>query len=221
VVSGLVILGLGFSPGIFWLWYFYKKDRWEPEPKLLVIRSFLLGMVAVLPVVAIEYPFSGLKIPLFSIVVVAPIVEELAKFGVVRIFIYRSVEFDEPMDGIVYAAAVALGFASIENLFYLFANRVNLLPIFVARAILSVPGHALFSSMWGYGLGRAKFSSDVYGRRYIRRGVILAIVAHSLFNLMSSTGLLFGFGLLTLVAVLWMLVLRRIARVEAKSPFKK
>ena len=187
----------------------------------MVIRAYLLGMVSVLPVILIEYPFQTLKAPLFSIIIAAPVIEEIAKFSMVRIFIFNNTEFDEPMDGIVYGASVALGFASVENCSYLFASKGNLMPVFIARAVLSVPGHALCSSMWGYGLGQAKFASKEYGKRYIRNGLILAVVSHAVFNLFASLSILGGLALLSLVGTLWFLILRRIKRVEARSPFHK
>ena len=111
------LVALAFGPAIFWLWYVYQKDRWEPEPRALVVKTFLWGMACALPAALGEALFfwSGF----FLIVVAAPVIEEYAKYFVVSRTVYREIEFSEPMDGIVYSAAAALGFASIENLLYL------------------------------------------------------------------------------------------------------
>lgn len=53
------ILVLGLAPGIFWFWYFYKKDKLEPEPKHFIIKTFFLGMVSAVPAVVLEIPFKG------------------------------------------------------------------------------------------------------------------------------------------------------------------
>lgn len=220
-ISFLVILALGFAPGIFWLWYLYRRDKWEPEPKSLVARAFFLGMLAVIPALLLELPFQILGSKFLLIVIAAPIVEELVKFFFVKKFIYNKAEFDEPMDGIVYAAAVALGFAAVENVFYLASAKSAVMTVFAGRAILSVPGHALFSSMWGYALGLAKFSPPERGRKLLRNGLIFSILTHGIFNFLGCFTLLGGLGVLVFVAVLWWILLRRIARVERESPFKE
>ncbi len=122
---------LAFAPGVFWLWWVYRRDRWEPEPRGLVLRTFFWGMVATVPAVLLELlgayalgsvlPGSNLVVAsVFMLAVVGP-AEELCKFLAVRLRVYRHHEFDEPMDGIVYGAAAALGFASLENVGYLLA----------------------------------------------------------------------------------------------------
>ena len=82
------------------------------------------------------------------------------KFTIVRRFAYLHTEFDEPMDGIVYAAAAALGLATLENVLYVFSAYLTSPPLrsstVIARAIFSVPGHALFAGVWGYALGQAR-----------------------------------------------------------------
>ncbi|MDP7505805.1 MAG: hypothetical protein QF774_17600 [Nitrospinota bacterium] len=80
-----LILALSFAPGVFWLWYFYKKDRIEPEPGHLVIKTYFWGMAAVVPAIILELPFSGLLLILVS----APIIEEFVKYFAVRRTIYQ------------------------------------------------------------------------------------------------------------------------------------
>ncbi|MFW5639473.1 MAG: PrsW family intramembrane metalloprotease, partial [Methanoculleus sp.] len=186
-IEPLVILALALGPGVFWVWYFYHRDKFEPEPAALIIKIFLIGALITIPVALIE-GFFGLFIasPVIMGVVVAPVVEEYGKFWVVRRFIYRDVEFDEPMDGIVYAASAALGLASFENVLYVFAAYAAspslALGTVAIRAIFSVPGHALFSSVWGYALGRAKFTAAQRRPAIIARGLALAMVLHGIFN---------------------------------------
>jgi RsiW-degrading membrane proteinase PrsW (M82 family) len=67
---------------------------------------------------------------------------------------FRSKHFDEPVDGLVYAAAAALGFACIENAFTLRGNPIGW--IWVARTAVALPAHVFFACMWGYALGRVK-----------------------------------------------------------------
>ncbi len=230
----IAIAALAFAPGIFWLWYFYRKDRIEPEPKKMVVKAFFMGMVAVFPAAAIEFPFSAAGTMVLA-VIVAPIVEELLKYLFVNYGAYRDAEFNEPMDGIIYACAVALGFASVENVAYLLQayidpdkfsglisisssyGRVSI--IFVLRALLTVPGHALWSSMWGYALGWAKFSDEAKGKRLVRNGIVLSIIFHSIFNLLLVISAFGALGMLILIPLLWKMVNKRIAKLISESPF--
>jgi RsiW-degrading membrane proteinase PrsW (M82 family) len=224
-MNTLAIIGiafvLGFTPGIFWLWFFYKRDKIEPEPKSLVIKVYILGIAVAIPVLLVQIPFLGLPSAILAIVF-APIVEEFFKYFAVRKTVYTFKEFDEPMDGIVYAAAIALGFASIENFFYLYEAIVgdNLWGVFFLRALLTVPGHVLFSAMWGYALGMTKFSDDspVKKRKIVRRGVILSMVLHSVFNVCAVIFPIGAVGLLVVVPVFWIMLHKRIKTALKISP---
>lgn len=208
------ILILAFAPGLFWLAYFYSKDRLEPEPLHRVRNCFLIGMVVVIPAIVFESVtnFS----PIFTLVVGAPIIEEYLKFLAVRHTMYKSAEFDEPMDGIVYAAATALGFASVENALYLFQEYYSvegtLAGTTLLRAFVSVPGHAIFSIMWGYTLGLAKFSAQKRRKELVYTGLLLAIALHSVFNLLSLIGILWVIAMLIMVPLMWSAVHKRIER---------
>jgi RsiW-degrading membrane proteinase PrsW (M82 family) len=172
----LGLLVLAIAPAIFILWYVYCKDYYEPEPLRLVVWVFLLGGLSVFLAAVIEYPFpSGI----ITSSVVAPFVEETIKFGVVFFFVYRLPEFDEPVDGMVYAAATGLGFAAVENIFYVLGGGIA---VGVLRAIASVPGHMIFSCVWGFALGTAKFREGPARRPIIIAGLAGAIVLHGIFN---------------------------------------
>ena len=211
---------LGFAPGLYWLWYFYQRDKLEPEPKKLIFVSYFLGILAAALVIFINMPF---KLNYFvGAVVSAPILEELAKFLMVWAYLYRNKNFSEPMDGIVYASAVALGFASIENGLYLF--RINqqaqflLSNTILIRALLSVPAHALFSGIWGYALGRYKFDKKK-NRFIVLYGLLLAILLHALFNFLCLIEIFSSFGLLILVAAMWGIMNKKITKAEIDSPY--
>jgi len=224
VILWLVVLA--FGPGIFWLWYVYQKDRWEPEPRALVVKTFLLGMACAVPAALGEFLLFYSSIffwpGFFVIVFAAPIIEEYAKYFVVSRIVYRQIDFSEPMDGIVYSAAAALGFASIENLLYLIAAQGKdiLTPVFIGRAVFSVPGHVLFSTIWGAALGRAKFISDPLRRRaLIHGGLLTAMVAHGLFNLLAMFGLLGAIGLLVFLFFAWKFFHQRVEEAISQSPY--
>jgi RsiW-degrading membrane proteinase PrsW (M82 family) len=222
----LFIFALALAPGIYWLLYFYHKDRLAPEPRSLVARTFIIGLVAAIPIAIAELLFSWLG-GFLMIVAVAPILEEYGKYFSVRFTVYHHKEFDEPLDGIIYAVAAALGFASFENFLYLLhAYQVGageLVVTSIVRAVLSVPGHALFSSMWGYAMGMGLLISDpVPRRRFIQKGVWTAIFFHALFNFSifagGDMGLVGAAILIIVVSMAWKAVKRRIeTALEASS----
>jgi protease PrsW len=150
--------------------------------------------------------------------------EECGKFFVVKRYVYQTSEFNEPVDGIIYAVAAALGFATLENIFYIFSIPLTELStlfwVVLFRAVLSVPGHALFSSVMGYSLGIAKFGNLQGAPKIILTRLAGAIVFHALFNylLMSSAG--FALLLLFVIPFLWWLVNRNLRIALDKSRFK-
>jgi RsiW-degrading membrane proteinase PrsW (M82 family) len=182
----LGLLALAIAPAIFVLCYFYLKDRYEPEPLGWVVKVFFIGAFMVIPAALLEAPFPE---GLFVTVIVAPIVEESLKFAAVYFTVYRDEEFDEPVDGIVYGVAAALGFAMVENIMYVLEGG---LAVGIVRAIASVPAHALFASVWGYTLGLARFRPEKERPLLIASGLAAAMVFHGVFNLLASDSEIFG-----------------------------
>ncbi len=211
------LLVLGFAPALFWLWYFYVKDRYDPEPRAWILKIFLLGMASTIPLALVE-GVIGVVIPsdFLLAVLVAPVVEEIGKFLVVYLFVFRRPVFDEPVDGIVYAVTAALGFAALENFVYIFAaySETLALPLelSIVRGILSVPGHALMSGMWGYALGQSLVTPHPLARQLVVHGLLLAIALHAAFNLLVSLDIV-GAAVLAIILVpaMWLTANRKIA----------
>ena len=144
--------------------------------------------------------------------VVGP-VEELSKFAAVRLVPYRSLYFDEPIDGLVYSAAASLGFAAAENFVYIleFGPAVML-----ARAPLSTLAHLVFGGIWGYALalqGQRKRG----GTALLIVGLGLAAAAHGLFNVAVFSNPLLAIAL-TVVGAVW--VTSRFNWAQRISPFR-
>jgi RsiW-degrading membrane proteinase PrsW (M82 family) len=221
-LSLLLLLAIG--PALFWLWYFYHRDKYEPEPLSWILMIYLLGMAITIPVAFIEGITSLVLTEFVVAVMVAPVVEESAKFLVVRRTVYETQEFDEPVDGIVYAAAVGLGFATLENIIYVFSaletSFVFAVQTGIVRAFLSVPGHVLFSIMWGDALGRAKFLPVNRRSGVIAGGLLLAIISHALFNLLLYDAIGFAVLILILMPILWLTVLRKIHDALLRSVYR-
>jgi RsiW-degrading membrane proteinase PrsW (M82 family) len=203
-------------PGLGWLWYFHRTDRYEPEPKGLVFRTFFLGVIFA---VALGTSFHGLPYPWgparYSAVIWAPLVEETGKFLIVFWTVFRNRNFSEPMDGIVYAASAALGFAACENAFYVAAGWSSAgaaagVFTLLARSVFSVPGHALFSSFWGAALGYASRRRGAKPVIAVIAGLFASMVAHGVFNWLSMDGALGGLAFVIFMGLLWRLVYTRL-----------
>lgn len=204
----MLLLALAIAPGAFWLWYFRAKDRLRPEPRHVVLRVFILGGVAafvagllelgVLQAVGLrEVERSALRAVAAALIVA--LAEEILKFLAVFRGAYRHREFDEVFDGIVYAVAASLGFATVENVFYVLEGGVT---VGLVRAVLSVPGHAFFGVLMGYYMGMAKFSGPRESRLLLT-GVAVAVLAHAAYDAVLFTGSALGLAVIPIVIFLW------------------
>ena len=166
-----------FGPAAFGLAYFYYGAKYGAEKSKPLVIAFLAGMVAgplaLGAFTAIEWiPVynrlmgnmadqpDGLLLA-FSLFVIGP-VEEVAKLFVLWLFMYNRAEFDRPVDGLTFACAVGLGFASVENWYAMSESGEDW-----ARAILLPFLHPLFSSLWGVGLAYAKFGKSLRYRNFV------------------------------------------------------
>lgn len=218
----LSILTAAVAPGISLLMYFYLKDRYDAEPIHMVIRVFLLGVLIVLPIMVIQ---RGLLIWwgdhnfLFAFGISAG-VEELVKWFVLYHIIYNHTEFDEPYDGILYAVAISLGFATVENVLYAIFQPASFGSL-VVRALLPVSGHALFGVTMGYYLGKAKFAQGSRVKQFIILSLSLAIVEHGVYDWIMGSGTVYWIWFIVpLMAYLWVKGMRKINRANARSPFR-
>ena len=218
------ILLVSFTPGLFWLWFYLRKDSHQPAPRKLIALTFGLGCLATIPAAIIEYVVLGesfleeragvAAVAPGMLLVVGP-VEEVSKFLAVRLKAYRSLYFDEPIDGLVYAAAASLGFASLENLFYVLEFGPE---VMLVRAPISTLAHLVFGCIWGYALGLHQASG---GRRtlLVIGALALGAFTHAVFNILVSAPLLIPLALLLVTGgALW--VSGRFSWAQRMSPFR-
>ncbi|MDD4352546.1 MAG: PrsW family intramembrane metalloprotease [Candidatus Gracilibacteria bacterium] len=182
--SVFILLILSLSPALLWLYFYYRKDYIQPEPKKLIVKTFLYGMLAALPLLVVQYvnrfypDWSVLNLVQRSIsnyllgsilfyMIVAYVEEYLKHIGMVALVEKHRSEFDQIVDGIMYAVASALGFVFVENLLYFWAAQAvfglsaHLLLIFSVRAIVSTLAHTVFSGYFGYFYAKAKLDHHI------------------------------------------------------------
>ena len=170
------LFALAMAPGIAICMFIYFKDKYNREPLGLLMLSFFMGVLAILPAVIFQIAFikpverimgEGIYYTaVFSYLIVA-LGEEGSKLLALRLVPFRRKAFDDPFDGIVYAVMVSMGFATLENIMYVTNHGIG---TGILRMFLSVPAHATFGVLMGYHIGLAKF--DPANRK---RHMILAI----------------------------------------------
>ena len=181
-------------PAIFWAAYHYYKDRHMPEPIGNLVLCFGLGILSFYlgKLMYMGLDLLGLRFDAFALaessragllaysVLAIGGIEEFAKLLPFLIVVLRFKAFDEPLDGIIYAAFIALGFATVENILYLqYADGLEM----IGRGFASPLVHVMFASIWAFNIGLAFLQ-----RRRLTAIVLkylgLAALAHGVYDFM-------------------------------------
>lgn len=179
----MLLVALAVAPGLAICIYILYRDMYNREPAINMIMSFVWGAISIFPAIAVEKQLSVyLSSSITSIVLSAffsvALVEELSKFTALRLYSFTRHSFDEPLDGIVYSVLISMGFATVENIFYIYQQGLS---VALLRMFTSVPAHATFAIIMGYHAGKAKFE---HGRRktLLLKGVLAATLAHGTYD---------------------------------------
>jgi len=190
----------GMIPAALWLWFWLKEDSVHPEPRGLIVVTFIAGIISV----AFVLPLQQFTFNLFlrngidnsiGLFFFLALIEETMKFAAAYVVAFRSKAFDEPIDAVIYMVTAALGFSAIENALFLFGplSGGNILDTiitgnlrFVGASIL----HVMASATVGLALALCFYKEKSIRRHMIFIGIITATVLHTLFNLsiMSDSG---------------------------------
>ncbi|MEY3248623.1 MAG: hypothetical protein RL742_666 [Bacteroidota bacterium] len=179
---------LALLPGLLVSYIMVRLDRYEHEPMIPLLGSFIGGAVAILPAVQIEkaaFIWIGRpgQLPLAESLLLGFVFiaanEELMKFLLLRFGLYPRAFFNEPLDGIVYAVLIAMGFATAENIAY--ADRFGPATL-LFRTLTALPAHLIFAIIQGYYAGLAKFR-PAQSRSLLWRGWLLATLLHGMYDL--------------------------------------
>ena len=226
VINAILIL-LGFLPSLVWLSIFLKKDP-HPEPRYLLTRVFLMGMILSPIAIGLQWSFVSLGEKINSNIfsfnsthffLWAALVEELVKYWSVKYTALHNPEFDEPIDAMVYLITASLGFAAIENILVLFRSSgegVNLaLQVWALRSVGATFLHALSGAIIGYFLALSWFYFE-HQKKLVAIGIILATLFHFTFNIIvfslpdTRDGFAYSLLLLLVFAVLVQVLFKKI-----------
>lgn len=179
------LLILAIAPALAVCGYIIHKDRFEKEPIGLMVLAFCFGIFSVFPagissvVGGKLFDVSGsfINTALYAFLVVG-VSEEFAKFFFLRYILYQRKEFNEPLDGIVYAVMIGMGFASFENVLYVSDGGLS---VALVRMLTAIPAHAIFAIVMGYYVGLSKFDLT-HKPELMRRGLIYPILLHGAYD---------------------------------------
>lgn len=218
------LLFISLAPILIIALYIYNRDKYEREPLSFLLKALLAGVIIVIPVVLIErlltFPsesMEGMTNAAYTAFIVAGLTEEGFKYLAFYLFFWKNRNFNERFDGIVYAVYIALGFAGIENLLYVFSGGYS---VGLVRALTAVPAHALFGIVMGYYFGMAKF----YPLRrsfYLILAFLLPFVFHGLYNflLMGNSPLLLSI-FIPLFIYFWITGFKKMSVASDASSFR-
>ena len=225
-----LFLSLFFSiaPPALLVRYMYLKLESQNQQKKLIYSLYLLGIVLTIPILSLEFllgrveasiSFSILMSQLLRSFIIVSVCEELSKGVIVIIFAYKKIEFDQFINGVVYAIAVSMGLATLENLLYLLRGGLGLA---ILRTFTAVPLHAISAGILGYYIGRAKFStSGKQKRKLFLRGVFYASLIHGMYDFILSSNpeyyLYVSIGAYLLLVVIFIILLNKINSANKKD----
>ena len=224
---GLLVIAIAPAAALFV--FFYARDRHQKEPFGILIKTFILGVLAFIPASVTSLSLerltgwhsntTNLLHGFLGALFIVGFVEEGCKYVVVRFYAYHKREFDEPYDGIMYSVAAALGFATVENVLYVISQGAG---AGVLRAFLAVPGHAFDGVLMGYFLGLAKFQkTDARGNWLSGFGFGLAVFAHGIYDFIIFSldkAPLLLLSLLVLAVLSWVVIFKATRNLSDRSP---
>jgi len=211
-------------PSILIILFFVYSDKFK-EPRGEIIKVFIYGIIITIPAYFLNtyisdffYVNTRVSENLISSFLTAAPVEEGLKLSVLYYLVYKMKDFNEPMDGIVYGVTVSLGFATLENFYYVYLLadyfETTSMSLAVLRSFSAVPAHAVFGIFMGYFFMKYAF---------IKKGdnlffaFIIPFVLHGCYNLFISSNF---YAAMLLIIISWIVALKMFSRLK-KTQRKK
>lgn len=216
---------LAVAPGVALVFFIVLNDRYDREPTRLLAKVFVMGMLVTLPTIVVELIgqyfniFSGIIGKAFEAFIVVGLSEEYFKRRVVMRYAFYNPAFNEKLDGIVYCSIAALGFATLENVFYVISYYASNPEIWITRALLSVPVHMLLGIIMGYYLSLARYCPDSSRcSAYMTRSLFIPALLHGAFDfVLVSDYPLLSLLFIPIVAYLWVSSLIKLRKYYVES----
>ncbi|MDO8569209.1 MAG: PrsW family glutamic-type intramembrane protease [bacterium] len=216
--AAYALLG-GILPALIWLAFWLREDYKHPEPKGLILKTFIFGMIAV-PIslvlqTEVDDVFPGMTL---TAIILWVIIEEISKFSAGYFGGLHSIEDNEPIDPIIYMITAALGFVALENTLFIFEPLIgeNIITSVVTGNLRFIGAsllHVVSSGIIGAALAFSFYKSRTGRVTFILIALILAIVFHTIFNLAiihwNISGTMLAFGLVWIGVILLLLAFEK------------
>ena len=205
-------------PPLLVAFFIYRNDLYEIEPHKLLLKTFFIGFVIIIPMIILELISTEIiqNLLLYSLIGIA-LVEEGLKYLVLIFYNYRKDDFNEPYDGIIYSVMLTMGFALVENIMYVLGDGGDS-AVALTRMILTIPMHATCGVVMGYFLGKAKMEIDNKNQKLIL-AILLPTLIHGLYNYFLFIELP---GLSILIVIFGVIYALKAIKIHQKnSPFKQ
>ena len=225
-----MILTAALLPAIFLWLYIWKQDP-QPEPTTWLVKAVLWGIGICIPVALLE---MGIEAVLFGgggqpsniigtttlAFIVAALPEEAFKLLALWMVLRKNPYFDEHFDGIVYAVCVGLGFAAIENMFYVFSEE-EWMAVAITRALLAVPGHYGFAILMGYYYSIYHFVD--HSSKIALCVLLVPVMAHGIYDALAMSGLVNPYigGLSFFVLIYFCVKMHKVAKSKVLALLQK
>ncbi|GMA55778.1 RsiW-degrading membrane proteinase PrsW (M82 family) [Alicyclobacillus sacchari] len=198
----MLYVALAVIPGLFLLIFIYTRDQLHPEPKRQIVRLFLLGAAIVFPAGLIEritmdspgFQQGGLEGRIITAFFVAGMIEEFLKASIFDRTVLHSGLIRGRVDCIVYAAAIGLGFATVENILYVTSSGFLTA---IVRSVTAVPAHFMFAIIMGYRFAKTKFDGKNKAFAYL-----LPALAHGTYDTFALASTLWADIILAVLLVI-------------------
>src|SRR5262245_35249850 len=195
--TGIALIAVGLFlalvPSLLWLYFFYRQDRLEPEPKTNIAAVFAVALLLtdVMGRRVVEDWFqvstwaaTDTITSLLASVLIVGFIRQAIAYVAVRAVVYATPEFDERMDGIVYGTVAGLGVATLLNLRYIIANEGVEIAPGVIHTVTTALAQASFGGLMGYFMAEAKFAHKPVW--WVPLGFTLAAILNGLFSWLIS-----------------------------------
>ena len=225
----IILVAAAVLPAIALMVKVYRSDRLEREPKWLLRRLVVMGVLSSLLALveervlvtvlnaAVKDDFELYMFLLYFVIVAYA--EETSKYLFLKRSTWRSPEFNCQYDGVVYAVFVALGFALWENISYVMAYGFRTA---ILRALTAIPGHACFGVFMGVFYGMAKKSENLgkpqQAKLFRVLSVVVSALLHGAYDYIASTGSGDG-GFLAFIAVMFVLSYVLVGRMAKQDQY--
>ena len=221
----MALLLVTILPSILIILFFVYSDKFR-EPRGQILKVFIYGILITIPAYFLNtylnaFWYNNFKVSeglIGSFLTAAP-VEEGLKLSILYFFVYKMKDFNEPIDGIVYGVTASLGFATLENFYYVYLladyYQTSSMSLAVARSFSAVPAHAVFGVFMGYFFMKYVFVKKGDNLLF---AFTIPFVLHSCYNLFTVSNFYISLGL---ILISWIIALKMFAGLKEIQKSKR